>query len=488
MDSQTWEPPVVLVVESHQDDLDAIVGELRSTTVRVGTQERAEFDVRAASTAGEALEKRRNVRPVAIILGVVAGPDGLDAVEVCRRIRMVDPQVYVIMLGGEPAEVDAALDAGGDEHQLKEGAWAEALPSRVRAGLRRRSGGGLPPRLRCSGFVIDTGSRTLVLADGSRVQLTSTEFWLLMRLYQADGQPVSRETLVDDVWGLGTPVALDTVNQVVRRLRVKLDDKEGNRIRAITGTGYALERGVPTTMNVVLVVDDIRGDRAAMTSALCRPTVVVGENAQPEFKVVEASTAEEALKMWRDEVPDAIVLDIGLGRSLPDGRTVTEEIRRTDHQTYIIIVSVFDTVEHIDQNLLAGADEYQIKRSFGPHYAEALPARVRAGLRGRDVCGGPFSARVTCGGLILDREWRVVILGDGSRVPLTPTDFRLLDFMLDNEGQTLSRQQLADRVWGYPDGNKNTVDAAVSRLRKKLGEHLSQLQTFRNDGFRLDCQ
>jgi len=134
------------------------------------------------------------------------------------------------------------------------------------------------------------------------------------------------------------------------------------------------------------------------------------------------------------------------------------------------------------RGLATGADDYIVK----PFSLPELLARIRALLRRTkpEQIAGVLSA----GDIELDREKKRVIRA-GRDVPLGPTEFRLLEFLMENPGRVFSREQLLDRVWGrdvYID--ERTVDVHVGRLRKTLnrGRATNPIRTVRGAGYALD--
>jgi two-component system response regulator MprA len=219
--------PRVLVVEDDSD----IAGVLRRSLDMDG------YEVRVAGDGEAALEQSAVFEPDAVVLDL--GLPKLDGVEVCRRLR-ADGDVPILMLtarDGVESRVEG-LDSGADDYLVKPFERAELL-ARLRALLRRR-----PPR--GSAFLV-TGDLRLNPASrevyrGDRlVELTSREFELLEHLMRNERLVVSRQALLDEVWGYHPFAETNTVDVFVSNLRRKLEaGGEPRLLHTVRGTGYVL--------------------------------------------------------------------------------------------------------------------------------------------------------------------------------------------------------------------------------------------------------
>jgi DNA-binding response OmpR family regulator len=176
----------------------------------------------------------------------------------------------------------------------------------------------------------------------------------------------------------------------------------------------------------------------------------------------DVSTAEDgvrALELAREREPHLVVLDLMLPRL--DGMAVCRSLRASSSGTAIIMVTARSTEDDKLAGLDLGADDY-VTKPFSPR---ELMARVRAVLRRAsedDV--------VDAGGISIDRGQREVRAA-GEVVPLTPTEYRLLDALVRASGRTFTRQELVERVFGDEfEGLERTVDVHVMNLRRKLGD------------------
>lgn len=201
-------------------------------------------------------------------------------------------------------------------------------------------------------------------------------------------------------------------------------------------------------MPKVLLIDDDEGLR-----------VTVGVMLEHEgFEALLAADGKEGFETALMHRPDLVLVDLRLpGMS---GLEICKNLRAAGVQTPIIVLSAMG--EELDKVLLLeiGADDYLVK-PFG--YRE-LVARIRAVLRR----ASPAHGVMKFGENEVDLERRVVKRG-GEEVKLTPAEFKLLAYFLQNPDRPLTRDQLLDSVWGYsamPD--TRTVDAHVLRLRRKL--------------------
>src|SRR3954447_7519296 len=225
----------VLVVD---DELDV------RTLIRL-LLERAGLDVTEASSGREALRRLHQVRPDLVILDVTM-PD-LDGWQTLERVRDLS-EVPVLMLTARAAELDKVrgLKAGADDYVTKPFGRQELL-ARVESLLRRASG---PPEVReaySDGAVqIDFSSREVVVERGE-VQLTPLEFRLLAAFVRHPNQVLSRDQLLELVWGDAETVAADQVKLYVGYLRRKLgwDVAERSPIETVRGFGYRYRPPIP---------------------------------------------------------------------------------------------------------------------------------------------------------------------------------------------------------------------------------------------------
>jgi phosphate regulon transcriptional regulator PhoB len=222
----------VLVVEDEPDIRNLIVLHLS----------RDGYRCRTATTGPDALREARSQPPDLIVLDLML-PE-LDGLEVCRRLR-ADPTTAalpVIMLTAKADEVDriVGLELGADDYIVKPFSPKE-LVARVRAVLRRTRPPTAARVLRAGALMLDPARHVVGVGDAA-VELTRKEFDLLQALMEASGRVLTRDYLLDHVWGYtrAGEVESRTVDVHVRRLRAKLA-AEGRRITTVKGVGYRFE-------------------------------------------------------------------------------------------------------------------------------------------------------------------------------------------------------------------------------------------------------
>jgi phosphate regulon transcriptional regulator PhoB len=222
----------VLVVEDEPDIRRLVVLHL----------EREGFRCRTAANGLDALREAKADVPDLVVLDLML--PGLDGLEVCRRLRSdaSTAGVPIIMLTAKSDEVDrvVGLEVGADDYVAKPFSPKE-LVARVRAVLRR-SRPDHPTRVLAVGPVTLDPERHAVTLGGRALPLTPKEFDLLQALLEAAGRVLSREYLLNHVWGYARADEIEsrTVDVHVRRLRAKLGDA-GSRIATVKSVGYRFE-------------------------------------------------------------------------------------------------------------------------------------------------------------------------------------------------------------------------------------------------------
>jgi two-component system OmpR family response regulator len=175
------------------------------------------------------------------------------------------------------------------------------------------------------------------------------------------------------------------------------------------------------------------------------------------FEVTGRATGGDALRAAEHELPDALVLDIGLPDS--DGRDVCQALRGRGVSAPVLFLTARDAVSDRLAGFGAGGDDYLVK----PFDVKELIARLRALLR-----RSAGDTALVAGSLRLDPAAHVARSGD-TTIDLTPTEFRLLAALAARPGEALRRRELRDAAW--PGGeivHDNTLDAHVARLRRKI--------------------
>ena len=202
------------------------------------------------------------------------------------------------------------------------------------------------------------------------------------------------------------------------------------------------------------------------------------------YRVAIAGDGDEALLMIDEEQPDLVVLDWMLPKV--SGVEVCRRLRARSETRNLPIIMVTARGEESDRirGLDTGADDYIVK----PFSPSELVARIRAVLR--RIRPGLADDRVKHGDLVIDRAAHRVRRGT-REVHLGPTEFRLLDYLMQHPGRVFSREQLLDAVWGsdvYVEAR--TVDVHIGRLRKALndGADGDPIRTVRSAGYSLDVE
>ena len=199
------------------------------------------------------------------------------------------------------------------------------------------------------------------------------------------------------------------------------------------------------------------------------------------FEVVTASNGREALDKATAETPDLAVLDVMLPDM--DGFTVTRRIRATGLVFPILFLTAKDDTEDKVTGLTVGGDDYVTK----PFSLDEVVARIRAVLR-RTQALEEEDSRLRVEDLVLDDDAHEVFRGD-REIDLSPTEFKLLRYLMLNPNRVLSKAQILDHVWEYDfNGDASIVESYISYLRRKIDndpEQPSLIHTKRGVGYLL---
>jgi two-component system response regulator RegX3 len=234
-------PPIVLVVDDEQSYRDALTGAL----------EREGFAVETAADGVEALERFDAVQPSLVLLDVML--PRVSGVDVCRQIR-TRSRVPIIMVTARNAEIDAVvgLEVGADDYVTKPFRLRELI-ARVRAALRRvpvgqEAAGDSQDVLEIGDVRIDV-ARHEVAVRGDLVALPLKEFELLELLLANAGRVLTRDVLIDRIWGPNYFGDTKTLDVHVKRLRTKVEEDPGNPTHIVTvrGVGYRFEKPKATS-------------------------------------------------------------------------------------------------------------------------------------------------------------------------------------------------------------------------------------------------
>lgn len=193
------------------------------------------------------------------------------------------------------------------------------------------------------------------------------------------------------------------------------------------------------------------------------------------YSVQTASDGIQALNLIQKLPPDLVILDLALPNM--GGEAVCSEIRKKYPDLRVIILTAKDGAADIIHGLDLGADDYMTK----PFLADELLARIQARLRYRD--GGDTKLKVA--DLELDNK-TFEVKRSGDLIQLTPQEFKLLQYLMSNQGRILTREMILNRVWLYsPDIETRVVDVYMGYLRKKVdtGFEKSLLHSVRGFGY-----
>lgn len=179
------------------------------------------------------------------------------------------------------------------------------------------------------------------------------------------------------------------------------------------------------------------------------------------YDVVRAFDGEQAIKRWREAMPDLVILDIQMPKL--DGFEVCRQMRM-ETNSMVMILTAHDREDDEVRGLELGADDY-LRKPFSPRQ---LLARIKALMRRSSARGTPGSSSITVGPVTLD-AMRHEVLRNGVKVRLTPTESRLLHLLISHTGQVLTTDMIVERVWGYDEvGDSGLVKTHIRHLRQKV--------------------
>ncbi|MDF1852067.1 MAG: response regulator transcription factor [Verrucomicrobiales bacterium] len=222
-------------------------------------------------------------------------------------------------------------------------------------------------------------------------------------------------------------------------------------------------------MPTILIVDDEEDIRELISMNLLR---------EEKYEIIEAGDGLEGLHFAKKKRPDLIILDLMLPEM--DGLTVYQRIRE-DARTQeipVIMLTARGRLEEKLEGLELGADDY-LPKPFSP---KELILRVRNLLRRTNPNVG--SSVIESGPFSLDKNALKLLL-EGEEIELTATEFKLLLSLIESPGVTQERGELLKKVWGYSDLiQTRTLDTHIKRLREKLGDQGTSIETVRGVGYR----
>ena len=219
----------------------------------------------------------------------------------------------------------------------------------------------------------------------------------------------------------------------------------------------------------ILVVDDEVGIRDLLTDAL----------SMGDYDVTTAEDGQKAINLLRTQKFDLIIADINM--PILDGYSMLERIRGADDQTPVLILTARNDRKDVATGLRIGADDYVLK----PFGLEELMLRVAAILR-RTSKGADEVEHLTCGPIVLNDQFHNVTFNE-ENVDLSPTEYRLLQYLMERVGKVVRKETLLSAIWGIEfETNTSVVDTYISYLRKKLHrDGFEGIKTIRGVGFQL---
>ncbi|TKH05477.1 response regulator transcription factor [Peribacillus simplex] len=198
-----------------------------------------------------------------------------------------------------------------------------------------------------------------------------------------------------------------------------------------------------------------------------------------EYEVDTADNGEDGLFMAQQSIYDIIILDVMLPGI--DGFEIVRKIREAKIDTSVLFLTAKDALEDRVRGLEMGGDDYLVK----PFQAPELKARIRALLRRSGIIS--LEQHVKYRGIeLLEKEKDILV--DGKVIKMTLKQFELLEYLIQNNGKILTREQIFDRIWGFDsDTTIAIVEVFIHHLRKKLEpfNYHKDIQTVRGIGYML---
>ncbi len=220
---------------------------------------------------------------------------------------------------------------------------------------------------------------------------------------------------------------------------------------------------------LIMIVDDEPAVRALLNDTLR----IAG------FETLEATDGMSALTLLRTNKPALMVIDINM--ALMDVFELVERLRSNNDLTPVLMLTAREDKTDIARGLKIGADDYVVK----PFGIEELILRIKAILR-RSSKQISTPTIMSCGPISIDDEQHLVTF-NSEEIDLSPTEYRLLQILIEKKGRVLSKTLLLDEVWGITFESESTVvDTYISYLRKKLHrDGFEGIKTLRGVGFQI---
>ena len=222
-------------------------------------------------------------------------------------------------------------------------------------------------------------------------------------------------------------------------------------------------------MKTILIVDD----EAQIRDIICKYAVFSG------YKAEQAENGMRAVEMCRAKAYDLIIMDIMMPEL--DGFSAMREIRKVSNVPIIMLSARGEEYDKIS-GFEMGADDY-VTKPFSPKELMLRCAALFKRVGGGEDTSKPY----VFGGLTVDITARIVTV-DGKRADMSPKEYDLLFYMVENKGIALSRDKLITAVWGYDYyGDERTLDTHIKLLRKSLGAYSDMIVTLRGMGYRFEA-
>ena len=217
----------------------------------------------------------------------------------------------------------------------------------------------------------------------------------------------------------------------------------------------------------ILVVDDEKLIRSVIKDYLLNE----------KFMVYEAENGEEALRVFKEEKINLVILDVMMPKM--DGIETLKELRTISEVPVIMLTAIKEETDKIHSFDL-GVDDY-VTKPFSP---KELVSRVKAVLKRCGMLKEVYQYK----GLVIDYQGRKVTI-DKKVINLTPKEYELLVYFIENKGIAISRERLLNAIWGYDFyGDDRTVDTHIKMLRKSLGEYGDLITTVRKVGYKYETE
>lgn len=230
----------------------------------------------------------------------------------------------------------------------------------------------------------------------------------------------------------------------------------------------------------MLLVEDDAGIREVIEDYFSSRKSIPGagnKQEEDEITVISAGDGEEGLALIAEGGFDIVILDIMLPGM--DGFSLCRKLRKGSAVPVIFLTARGQEEDRLKGYLL-GCDDYVVK----PFSLAVLYARVRALVK--RAKGMVLENVMELGGVRLLPDRGIAYAG-GEELALTPKEFALLRYLLENRGRTISRERILISVWGYDfEGSDRVVDNHIRKLRKKLGKYGKQIKTVIKKGYRMD--